>query len=75
MQDETQAAVGGTARRIDMATLNTTTRTSAASSVVVQTLIVALVGAILVFTSGLAHSQTLHDAAHDVRHATGFPCH
>ena len=25
--------------------------------------------------SGFAKSQTLHDAAHDMRHATGFPCH
>lgn len=37
--------------------------------------IVALVGAALIFTAGLAQSETLHDAAHDVRHATGFPCH
>lgn len=29
----------------------------------------------LVFLSGLAHSETLHDAAHDVRHAAGYPCH
>lgn len=37
--------------------------------------IVAVIGAVLVFTAGLAQSETLHDAAHDVRHATGFPCH
>lgn len=37
--------------------------------------VVALLGAALVFVAGLAQSQTLHDAAHDVRHATGFPCH
>lgn len=37
--------------------------------------VVALIGAVLVFTAGLAQSETLHDAAHDVRHATGFPCH
>lgn len=35
----------------------------------------ALIGAALIFTAGLAHSEMLHDAAHDVRHATGFPCH
>lgn len=38
-------------------------------------LIVICFGAALVFTAGLAQSETLHDAAHDVRHATGFPCH
>ncbi len=37
--------------------------------------VVALIGALLVFTAGLAQSETLHDAAHDVRHSTGFPCH
>lgn len=35
----------------------------------------ALLGAVLIFTAGLAQSEALHDAAHDVRHATGFPCH
>jgi len=38
--------------------------------------ILALVfGAFLVLGAGFAHSQTLHDAAHDVRHAFAFPCH
>ena len=36
---------------------------------------VALIGATLVFAAGFARSQTLHDAAHDMRHSTGFPCH
>jgi cobalt transporter subunit CbtB len=50
-------------------------QTSARSSVLIQTLFVALVGLTLVFASGFAQSQTLHDAAHDMRHSTGFPCH
>lgn len=38
--------------------------------------VIALVfGVFLVFGAGFAHSQTLHDAAHDVRHAFAFPCH
>ena len=37
--------------------------------------VVALLGAALIFVAGLAQSETLHDAAHDVRHAVGFPCH
>ena len=36
---------------------------------------VAFMGAALVFAAGFAQSQTLHDAAHDMRHSTGFPCH
>ena len=34
-----------------------------------------LLGSFLVFGVGLANSSTLHDIAHDVRHANGFPCH
>jgi cobalt transporter subunit CbtB len=36
---------------------------------------VALIGATVVFLAGHAQSATLHDAAHDMRHGTGFPCH
>ncbi|MES1179727.1 MAG: CbtB domain-containing protein [Hyphomicrobium sp.] len=32
-------------------------------------------GAALVFTVGFAHPSTLHNAAHDTRHALSFPCH
>lgn len=53
----------------------TQTTTTARSSVLLQSIFVALVGATLVFAAGFAHSQTLHDAAHDARHSTGFPCH
>jgi cobalt transporter subunit CbtB len=34
-----------------------------------------LAGAVLVFFTGFAQSETLHDAAHDTRHALSFPCH
>lgn len=32
-------------------------------------------GFALVATIGFAHSATLHNAAHDTRHALAFPCH
>jgi len=32
-------------------------------------------GAFFIFGAGFAHSQTLHDTAHDTRHGFGFPCH
>lgn len=51
-----------------------TTATKSASGLM-SIVLVALIGATIVFAAGLAHSQTLHDAAHDMRHATGFPCH
>ncbi|HHI82428.1 MAG TPA: CbtB-domain containing protein [Rhizobiales bacterium] len=33
------------------------------------------VGVFLVFATGFSHSATIHNAAHDVRHSTAFPCH
>ena len=50
-----------------------TTQTSACSLMSIA--LVAFICAMAVFTVGLAQSATLHDAAHDTRHATGFPCH
>ena len=34
-----------------------------------------LFGAFLVFCAGFAHSDTVHNAAHDTRHSFAFPCH
>ena len=53
-------------------TLTTTTK---AASGLASIVMVALIGATLVFAAGLANSAVLHDAAHDTRHSTGFPCH
>ena len=35
----------------------------------------ALLGLLVIYVAGHSQSHMLHDAAHDVRHATGFPCH
>ena len=35
----------------------------------------ALIGLAVIVAAGHVQSAALHDAAHDVRHATGFPCH
>jgi cobalt transporter subunit CbtB len=35
----------------------------------------AMLGTALIFVAGFANSATIHDAAHDQRHAIGFPCH
>ena len=32
-------------------------------------------GSGMVFTIGLSHISAVHNAAHDTRHAIGFPCH
>ena len=34
-----------------------------------------LFGAFLVLGTGFANSTTMHNAAHDGRHALAFPCH
>ena len=33
------------------------------------------IGLGIVTLAGHVQASALHDAAHDVRHATGFPCH
>ena len=61
-----------------MATTNTPldSRTSVADADRIAPAILAIVfGAFLVLGAGFAHSTTLHNAAHDARHAIGFPCH
>jgi cobalt transporter subunit CbtB len=32
-------------------------------------------GFVLLYCVGFTTSQTVHNAAHDARHANGFPCH
>ncbi len=37
--------------------------------------IAALLGVFMLFGVGFAHSDILHNAAHDTRHAITVPCH
>jgi cobalt transporter subunit CbtB len=34
-----------------------------------------ILGVGIIAVTGHVQAAALHDAAHDVRHATGFPCH
>ena len=34
-----------------------------------------LLGVFMLFGVGFAHSDVVHNAAHDTRHAISFPCH
>ena len=38
-------------------------------------IILAALGVVLVAIIGFAGGDVLHSAAHDLRHANGFPCH
>ena len=58
--------------------MNTTLSTAAVSDkskALAAVLGLLMLGGVVLFAAGHAQSATLHDAAHDVRHATGFPCH
>lgn len=53
-----------------------TTQTQARSSLrFVPALFAAALGIAVISLTGHVQAAALHDAAHDVRHATGFPCH
>jgi cobalt transporter subunit CbtB len=67
---------GVTARRTLMTTFKTSfARADGLTSGLLPILAVAAIGLALIFVAGHAQSATLHGAAHDQRHATGFPCH
>ena len=53
----------------------TAIQTQSKAGLLVSVALMAIIGATMVFAAGLVQSATLHDAAHDTRHATGFPCH
>ncbi len=55
-----------------------TTQTSTASATsfgYLPVIFAALLGFAVITITGHVQAGALHDAAHDVRHATGFPCH
>lgn len=73
MREGNASAVGCDGKERKMNALNQTAAKT--STGLLSILFVALIGATVMFVAGHAQSATLHDAAHDMRHATGFPCH
>ncbi|QFT58396.1 putative cobalt transporter subunit (CbtB) [Sulfitobacter sp. THAF37] len=55
--------------------MTTLTAKSLGTSRVVPAVFAAALGIALITLTGHVQAAALHDAAHDVRHATGFPCH
>ena len=53
----------------------TTTLDLTSTSVLPAAALAAFIGIVLVAIAGHSQAEALHTAAHDVRHATGFPCH
>ena len=56
-------------------TATTTTAIARPNTDILAIALAALIGVGLIFVAGFANSATIHDAAHDQRHAIGFPCH
>ena len=44
-------------------------------SVIGPAILAICIGVFLVYGAGFAHPLTIHDFAHDTRHALSFPCH
>lgn len=34
-----------------------------------------LLGAVILYAAGFVNTSAVHNAAHDMRHSQGFPCH
>lgn len=56
-------------------TIKTTAVIISRSSEVAAPLAAILLGTFLLLGVGFLHSATIHNAAHDTRHAFSFPCH
>lgn len=57
-------------------TLTQTGSTQSRTSLRVMPMVLAmLLGLGVISLTGHVQAAALHDAAHDMRHATGFPCH
>lgn len=49
--------------------------TTASASVLAQLVAAMLLGLVMLYATGFSEASVAHNAAHDMRHATGRPCH
>lgn len=49
--------------------------TATLASKAIQISFAAMLGVVVIGTVGFSHISAVHNATHDVRHATAFPCH
>ena len=59
----------------DIATPRAETPASLLSPRILSAIVALLLGAGILFVAGFSSNDFVHAAAHDVRHASGFPCH
>ncbi|MFO1069121.1 MAG: CbtB domain-containing protein [Geminicoccaceae bacterium] len=50
-------------------------RPAVRTGVLLPAILAFLFGSLLLAGAGFAQMDVLHNAAHDVRHSNGFPCH
>jgi cobalt transporter subunit CbtB len=50
-------------------------RTAERSEALRAAVVALLVGVGLIFLTGFAYPEVIHNAAHDTRHGLSFPCH
>jgi cobalt transporter subunit CbtB len=75
---ELRTAAGGVAKEACLTTQSATTsvvRGYERTDTLVAIVVAFLFGIGLVYTTGFSHPSTIHNAAHDTRHALSFPCH
>ena len=53
----------------------TTTISATRSKTLVAASMAAFLGVFMIWGVGFSHIAAAHNAAHDVRHSNGFPCH
>lgn len=57
------------------ATMTAENHASASRTGLMSAVFAMIIGVGIIAVTGHVQAAALHDAAHDVRHATGFPCH
>lgn len=63
-----------------MSIISSTDHNSASSATTLSQRLIAamcasILGACLVYFAGFSHIEAVHNAAHDTRHSSAFPCH
>jgi cobalt transporter subunit CbtB len=53
----------------------TTTISATHSKTLIAASMAAFLGVFMIWGVGFSHIAAAHNAAHDVRHSNGFPCH
>ena len=56
-------------------TTQTTTIPATRSKTLIAASMAAFLGVFMIWGVGFSHIAAAHNAAHDVRHSNGFPCH